>query len=78
MPQLKLCDSFDKYFSFFVAYLSMESIDNAGTFFRSCLIRDIEHTEREISRMRYTEGFTGKAIISMKEAIHAAEEFGHT
>ena len=55
MPQLKLCDSFDKYFSFFVAYLSMESIDNAGTFFRSCLIRDIEHTEREISRMRYTE-----------------------
>lgn len=28
--------------------------------------------------MRYTEGFTGKAIISMKEAIHAAEEFGHT
>ena len=28
--------------------------------------------------MRYTEGFTGKAIISMKEAIHTAEEFGHT
>ncbi|MFR4394295.1 MAG: Clp protease N-terminal domain-containing protein [Ruminococcus callidus] len=28
--------------------------------------------------MRYTEGFTGKAILAMKEAIHAAEEFGHT
>ena len=26
--------------------------------------------------MRYTEGFTGKAILAMKEAIHAAEEFG--
>ena len=28
--------------------------------------------------MRYTEGFTGKAILAMKEAIHAAEELGHT
>lgn len=28
--------------------------------------------------MRYTEGFTGKAILAMKEAIHSAEELGHT
>ena len=28
--------------------------------------------------MRYTEGFTGKAILAMKESIHAAEELGHT
>ncbi len=28
--------------------------------------------------MRYTEGFTGKAVLAMKEAIHAAEELGHT
>lgn len=28
--------------------------------------------------MRYTEGFTGKAILAMKEAIQAAEELGHT
>ncbi|MCD8219406.1 MAG: hypothetical protein LUC50_03420 [Ruminococcus sp.] len=28
--------------------------------------------------MRYTEGFTGKAILAMKEAICAAEEMGHT
>ncbi len=28
--------------------------------------------------MRYTKGFTGKAILAMKEAIQAAEEFGHT
>ena len=28
--------------------------------------------------MRYTEGFTGKAILAMKEAIPAAEELGHT
>lgn len=28
--------------------------------------------------MRYTEGFTGKAILAMKEAIRAAEELGHT
>lgn len=28
--------------------------------------------------MRYTEGFTGKAILAMKEAIRSAEELGHT
>ena len=28
--------------------------------------------------MRYTDGFTGKAILAMKEAIRAAEELGHT
>lgn len=28
--------------------------------------------------MQYTEGFTGKAILAMKEAIRAAEELGHT
>ncbi len=28
--------------------------------------------------MRYTEGFTGKAILALKEAICAAEEMGHT
>ena len=28
--------------------------------------------------MRYTDGFTGKAILALKEAIRAAEEMGHT
>ena len=28
--------------------------------------------------MRYTEGLTGKAILSLKEAVAAAEELGHT
>ena len=28
--------------------------------------------------MRYTDGFTGKAILALKEAICAAEELGHT
>ena len=28
--------------------------------------------------MRYTEGFTGKAILALKEAICVAEEMGHT
>lgn len=28
--------------------------------------------------MRYSDGFTGKAILSLKEAICAAEEMGHT
>ncbi len=28
--------------------------------------------------MRYTNGFTGKAILAMKEAIRTAEELGHT
>ena len=28
--------------------------------------------------MRYTDGFTGKAIVALKEAICAAEELGHT
>lgn len=28
--------------------------------------------------MKYTEGFTGKAILALKEAICAAEELGHT
>lgn len=37
-----------------------------------------EHTAERNGNMRYTEGFTGKAILAMKEAIHAAEEFGHT
>ncbi len=29
-------------------------------------------------KMQYTEGFTGKAILALKEAIRAAEELGHT
>ncbi len=34
-------------------------------------------TERR-SVMRYSDGFTGKAILALKEAVCAAEEMGHT
>ena len=66
MPVEKKCDCFDKSCRKNMLYLS-----------RSKEIK-CEHTAERNGNMRYTEGFTGKAILAMKEAIHAAEEFGHT
>ena len=53
------------------------STNPAEKMWYTCPIPMIDRKGEE-NNMQYTEGFTGKAILAMKEAIHAAEELGHT
>ena len=78
MPQTKKCDSFDKSCEKNVVYLSCSKERQQHGTGSAGILSAVLHTEKGTTTMRYTEGFTGKAILAMKEAIHAAEELGHT